>query len=82
MFVGSGSLCDPIVDGSPLNGLAHFCEHMLFLGSKKYPVENHYKSFLAAHGGRSNAATGEDYTYYYFDIKNDHFNEALEIFSS
>jgi secreted Zn-dependent insulinase-like peptidase len=45
MFVGSGSLCDPIItqeDGTkaPLNGLAHFCEHMLFLGSKKYPQEN------------------------------------------
>jgi len=37
---------------------------------------------LAQHGGRSNAATGEDYTYYYFDIKNDYFGEALDKFSS
>jgi len=28
-----------------------------------------------------NAATGEDYTYYYFDIKNENFEEALDIFS-
>jgi len=23
-------------------GLAHFLEHMLFMGSEKYPEENHY----------------------------------------
>ena len=85
MFVGSGSLCDPkaSVDGKvpQIDGLAHFCEHMLFLGTKKYPEENHYSKFIQQHGGRKNAATGEDYTYYYFDIKNDAFEEAVDIFS-
>ena len=50
MFVGSGNLVDPQgeSDGSaqPVNGLAHFCEHMLFLGTKKYPSENHYSKFI------------------------------------
>jgi len=54
---------------------------MLFMGTKKYPVENHYSKFIQAHGGKKNAATGEDYTYYYFDIKNEHFGEALDIYS-
>ena len=85
MFVGSGNLVDPQGerDGSalPVNGLAHFCEHMLFLGTKKFPSENHYSKFIQQHGGSKNAATGEDYTYYYFDIKNDHFDEAIDIFS-
>lgn len=54
---------------------------MLFLGTKKYPSENHYSKFIQQHGGSKNAATGEDYTYYYFDIKNEHFEEALDIFS-
>jgi insulysin len=45
--VNVGSLQDPL----GINGLAHFCEHMLFLGTKKYPDENHYSKFLTAHGG-------------------------------
>lgn len=54
---------------------------MLFLGTKKYPDENHYSKFVLQNGGQKNAATGEDYTYYYFDIKNDKFPEAVDIFS-
>ncbi len=34
-----------------------------------------------AHGGMKNACTDEDCTFYYFDIKNEQFNEALDIFS-
>jgi predicted Zn-dependent peptidase len=33
-----GSMCDP----PELPGLAHFCEHMLFYSSEKYPVEDEY----------------------------------------
>ena len=33
-----GHMSDP----QELPGLAHFCEHMLFLGTKKYPEENEY----------------------------------------
>ena len=31
----------------PIPGLAHFCEHMLFLGTKKYPDENEYSRYLS-----------------------------------
>ena len=34
--VGVGSLCDPL----EMQGLAHYLEHMLFMGSEKYPDEN------------------------------------------
>ena len=85
MFVASGSLADPQTSkdgvGQQIDGLAHFCEHMLFLGTKKYPVENHYDKFITDHGGSHNAATGEDYTQYYFNIKNSQFAEALDIYS-
>ena len=77
LFVASGSLNDP----PEAQGLAHFCEHMLFLGTKKYPVENHYSNFVSYGGGQKNAATGEDYTYYYYDITRNHFEESLDIFS-
>lgn len=39
--------------------LAHFLEHMLFMGTEKYPIENAYSSFLSSHGGMSNAYTGK-----------------------
>ena len=77
LYVASGSLNDP----TGTDGLAHFCEHMLFLGTQKYPEENHYSKFIKTHGGMKNAATGEDYTNYHFDIKNEQFAEALDIFS-
>ncbi|ORE11774.1 hypothetical protein BCV72DRAFT_197111 [Rhizopus microsporus var. microsporus] len=40
-----GSLSDP----EHLQGLAHFCEHLLFMGTKKYPKENDYYSYLSEH---------------------------------
>lgn len=43
-------------------GLSHYLEHMLFMGSEKYPKEDDYDAFLTRHGGSSNAYTdvGED----------------------
>ena len=76
-FVNSGSLNDP----PEVNGLAHFCEHMLFLGTEKYPDDTAYINYLTSHGGSRNAATGEDFTYYYFDVKNEALDGALDIFS-
>ena len=35
-------------------GLAHFLEHMLFIGTEKYPEVDGYQQFISAHGGQSN----------------------------
>lgn len=72
-----GHLSDPEV--AP--GLAHFCEHMLFLGTEKYPVENEYSKFLSAHGGHSNAFTGTDNTNYYFEVDAGSLEGALDRFA-
>lgn len=53
LAVGVGSFSDP----QQLQGLAHYLEHMLFMGSEKYPDENEYDAFLNKHGGGSNAYT-------------------------
>lgn len=73
-----GSLCDP----EDAQGLAHFLEHMLFMGTEKYPVENAYSAFLNSHGGFSNAYTSQENTVYYFDVQNDHIEVALDMFAS
>ena len=53
-------------------------EHMLFLGTEKYPVENDYSKYLADNGGSSNAYTARDHTNYYFDVSPDALEGALD----
>ncbi|MCH9811152.1 insulinase family protein, partial [bacterium] len=62
-------------------GIAHFCEHMLFMGSKKYPAENGYKECLARGAGYSNAYTADTRTVYYFVTASGAFDESLDHFS-
>ncbi|XP_077297928.1 insulin-degrading enzyme-like [Arctopsyche grandis] len=75
--VNVGHLSDP--DSVP--GLAHFCEHMLFLGTKKYPEENMYMKFLSDNGGNANAWTSSDATTYFFGVLPEHFAAALDLFA-
>ncbi|KAM3862520.1 insulin-degrading enzyme isoform 2-T2 [Diretmus argenteus] len=72
-----GSLSDP----ANISGLAHFCEHMLFLGTEKYPKENEYSQFLSEHAGSSNAFTSGEHTNYYFDVSHEHLQGALDRFA-
>ena len=65
-------------DPPHLPGLAHFCEHMLFLGTQKYPSENEYNCFLSELDGSCNACTLPDHTNCYFDIVPEHFVGALD----
>ncbi len=62
-------------------GLAHFLEHMLFIGTEKYPEVDGYQDFVGAHGGSTNAYTGTDHTNYFFDIQPDYFHEGLDRFA-
>ena len=44
-------------DPTDRNGLSHFLEHMIFLGSEKYPDEAEYQNHLSENGGYANAYT-------------------------
>ncbi|RGP63560.1 insulysin [Fusarium sporotrichioides] len=55
-------------DESDIPGMAHAVEHLLFMGTKKFPVENEYGQYLSANSGSSNAYTGPTSTNYFFDI--------------
>ena len=75
--VNVGAFSDP--DDRP--GLAHFCEHMLFLSTAKYPVENEYFRFLSQHGGYANAYTASTHTNYFFSVQPEQLERALDRFS-
>lgn len=76
--MGVGALKDPV----EFQGLAHFLEHMLFMGSEKYPDEAEYKRFIKLHGGKCNASTNSINTKYHFEIKKGEFKGALDRFSA
>jgi insulysin len=62
-------------------GLAHFLEHMLFLGTEKYPEAGSYQDFISQHGGENNAYTAEENTSYFFDIEHGYLDPALDRFA-
>jgi secreted Zn-dependent insulinase-like peptidase len=61
-------------------GLAHFLEHMLFIGTETYPEVDSFQQYITANGGSSNAYTALDHTNYFFDIKNSALAEGLDRF--
>ncbi len=62
-------------------GMAHFLEHMLFMGTAAYPDESEYMKFISDNGGKVNAFTASDRTVYMFSINNEAFDGALDRFS-
>ncbi|OUR76318.1 hypothetical protein A9Q77_03755 [Marinomonas sp. 42_23_T18] len=62
-------------------GLTHFLEHMLFLGTKKYPEAGEYKTYINEFGGSNNAYTAANHTNYFFDIQSKGYEGALDRFS-
>ena len=62
-------------------GLAHFCEHMLFLSTKAYPVENEYFKFLSQHGGHANAYTASTHTNFFFEVQPEQLERTLDRFA-
>ncbi|XP_029286047.1 nardilysin b [Cottoperca gobio] len=74
LCISVGSFSDP----EDLPGLAHFLEHMVFMGSEKYPAENGFDAFLKKHGGSDNASTDCERTIFQFDVQRKYFREALD----
>lgn len=77
MAVNAGHFNDP----DNCAGLAHFLEHMLFLGTEKYPGADTYSGAIAQHGGNHNAWTGTEHTSFFFDSTPDFFPNALDMFA-
>ncbi|HHN8323402.1 pitrilysin [Morganella morganii] len=59
-------------------GLAHYLEHMVLMGSKRFPEPGNFSDYLAKHGGSHNASTGSNYTDFYFEVENNALKGATE----
>lgn len=77
LVVNVGQIDDP----ADREGQAHFLEHMLFLGTEKYPEVSAYGNYMRSNGGYNNAYTTSDHTNYQFEVRHDAFEGGLDRFA-
>lgn len=77
MAVNVGHFDDP----TARPGMAHFLEHMLFLGTEAFPEPGEYHAFINRHGGNNNAWTGTEHTNFFYSLDSDAFEDSLARFS-
>jgi len=71
-------------DGNEIGarGLAHFHEHMVFLGTKEFPGEDVFDHELAKHHGGADADTSDQDTNFRIWVQNDGLPKAMEMWAS
>ena len=78
LAVNVGSFNDPL----DRQGLAHFLEHMIFMGSKKYTEQDSYSNHISESGGFTNAYTQLEWTNYHFDVNYSGLQKALDMMAN
>ena len=58
-------------------GLAHFLEHLLFLGTERFPAGEGLMAYVQSHGGHVNARTSERTTDFFFELPPPVFSAGL-----
>lgn len=59
-------------------GLAHFLEHLLFLGTERFPTGEGLMAYVQRQGGQVNASTRERTTDFFFELPEPTFADGLE----
>ncbi|SQG00760.1 insulinase-like:peptidase M16, C-terminal [Paucimonas lemoignei] len=59
-------------------GLAHFLEHLFFLGTERFADDEKLMTFVQRHGGQVNASTRERTTDFFFELPPTSFAQGLE----
>ena len=77
LSVGVGAFSDPM----DFQGMAHYLEHMLFMGSEKYPDPSEFSNLIALNSGEWNAFTKKESTNYHFQIAHSGLEKTLDVFS-
>ena len=75
-LIGCGSRDEP----KKLAGISHLLEHMMFRGSAKHPTFSDLSIAFERLGGEWNAATGHEYTEFYFSGTAENYQEVIELF--
>lgn len=78
LLVDVGSFSEPL----DYQGLAHFLEHMIFMGSEKYPTENAFDAHIKKCGGFDNAQTDAEETIFFFEVSEEHLDSSMDYFSA
>ncbi|WP_299266657.1 insulinase family protein [uncultured Psychrosphaera sp.] len=78
LVVNTGSFDDP----TDRPGFAHFVEHLLFNGNKKYSQPAQLNDFVTKHGGHCNAWTATEHSSFHFDVHTDMFGQSLDYFAN
>ena len=73
-WVNTGAVNEP----SPINGISHFLEHMLFKGTEKYK-SGEIDKIIEGVGAVWNAGTSEDFTHYYLSVAVPYFSNCLDV---
>lgn len=61
-----------------ITGVSHAIEHMMFKGTKKFPL-GVYSKIIASQGGQTNAFTNDDYTAYFAKIDASRLATSFEL---
>ncbi len=77
LAVDAGSFDEP----SSRPGLGHYLEHLLLLGSDRYPDPGEFTQYIGANGGSRNGHTTSDHTTFLFEIPNAGLEGALDRFA-
>lgn len=75
--VGAG----PRYETKETAGLAHFLEHMLFEGTKKFPTSKDIAQYIEHIGGRGSAWTDKEYVSYHAKVPEQHLKIAFNYLS-
>ncbi|XP_075155037.1 nardilysin [Haematobia irritans] len=78
VLVDVGSFSEP----TNYQGMAHFLEHMIFMGSQKYPTENAFDAHIKKCGGFDNANTECEETLFYFEVSEEHLDSSMDYFTA
>ncbi|UXI18101.1 ELAV-like protein 2 [Sarcoptes scabiei] len=70
-----GSFDDP----PEVQGMAHLLEHLITMGSEKYPGEDAIDSFLSSRGGFQNAETNLTSTIFEVEVKREFLRQAIDM---
>jgi predicted Zn-dependent peptidase len=74
LWLGAGSAIEP----APINGMAHFLEHMIFKGTARME-SGLFERLVEQRGAITNAATSQDYTHFYITTAPKDFAELAPL---